>query len=152
MLAQIWQAPYASGQFRPLVEMINQWNQECFENLSDFPDPNIAKLGCKHMKELTNSCGESVLLATDLHAGNIPNAQREDWLVIDIKPYIGDRVYDLTQYLLDCKEKLQSKPLETVHRLAALSGVDQTRLKRWMFARLATSNSYTDQQLAQKFR
>jgi streptomycin 6-kinase len=36
------------------------------------------------------------MLATDLHAGNVLRAQREPWLVIDSKPFVGDRACDAT--------------------------------------------------------
>ena len=35
-----------------------------------------------------------VLLVTDLHAGNVLAAEREPWLVIDPKPYVGDPAYE----------------------------------------------------------
>jgi len=39
-----------------------------------------------------------MLLATDLHAGNVLPAAREPWLVIDPKPFTGDPAYDATQH------------------------------------------------------
>jgi len=38
-----------------------------------------------------------VLLATDLHAGNVLRSERKPWLVIDPKLFIGDPAYDATQ-------------------------------------------------------
>jgi streptomycin 6-kinase len=42
--------------------------------------------------ELSRPALDDVLLATDLHAGNVLRAQRQPWLVIDPKPFVGDRV------------------------------------------------------------
>jgi hypothetical protein len=51
-----------------------------------------------------------VLLCTDLHGDNILAAQRELWLVIDPKPYVGDPAYDLLQHMLNCEDRLAAAP------------------------------------------
>ena len=43
---------------------------------------------------------------TDLHAGNVVRAEREPWLVIDPKPFVGDPAYDATQHLLNCRDEI----------------------------------------------
>ena len=78
-----------------------------------------------------------MLLATDLHAGNVLRAQRQPWLVIDPKPFVGDRAYDATQHLLNCKGRLSSAPGATIRRFADLLEVDHERVRLWMLARLA---------------
>jgi len=50
-----------------------------------------------------------VLLATDLHAGNVLRAQREPWLVIDPKPFLGDPAYDATQHLFNSRGSTRSR-------------------------------------------
>ena len=42
-----------------------------------------------------------MLLHTDLHAGNVLAAEREPWLAIDPKPYVGDPAYDVTQHIFN---------------------------------------------------
>jgi len=37
------------------------------------------------------SAEQHVLLCTDLHAGNVLAAEREPWLVVEPKPFVGDR-------------------------------------------------------------
>jgi streptomycin 6-kinase len=74
---------------------------------------------------------------TDLHAGNVLQAEREPWLVIDPKPFIGDRAYDATQHLLNCRERLRTDPNGTITRLSDLLGVDPERVRLWTFARAA---------------
>ena len=79
-----------------------------------------------------------VLLATDLHASNILAAEREPWLVIDPRPFVGDRTYDATQHLIhNCTERLQTQPNATIKRLADLAELDAERLRLWLFARVA---------------
>ena len=43
--------------------------------------------------ELAHSQGEQVLLHQDLHGDNVLAAQREEWLVIDPKPLVGEREF-----------------------------------------------------------
>jgi streptomycin 6-kinase len=57
--------------------------------------------------------------------------------VIDPKPFVGDRVYDLVQHLHNCEARLHSDPIGTVRRLADLAEVDPERLRLWTFARAA---------------
>jgi streptomycin 6-kinase len=35
----------------------------------------------------------AVVISTDLHAGNVLGAEREPWLAIDPKPFVGDPAY-----------------------------------------------------------
>ena len=109
--------------------MVNQWNTETHNTLESFPDPELATTGCAQKNHLIQTTERHVLLATDLHSGNVLKSQRKPWLVIDIKPYIGDPAYDLTQHLLNCKGRLQSKPLDTLNRLADLAEVNALRLR-----------------------
>lgn len=82
------------------------------------------------------------MLATDLHAGNVLSAQREPWLVIDPKPYVGDPAYDVTQHLLNCPERLQDDPVGLCVRLAGLCGMGVDRVTRWLFARCVIESEH----------
>lgn len=150
MLAAIWNTPYPPNLFRSLAAMVEQWNRETYENLERFPDSDLALKGCKLKEDLIASSQESVLLATDLHAGNVLKAERKPWLVIDIKPYIGDRTYDLTQHLLNNLDRIQEQPKQTIELLANLAKADGKRLKDWLFARLASEFGGQYQDLALK--
>ena len=76
-----------------------------------------------------------MLLCTDLHAGNVLAAQRQPWLAIDPKPYLGDPTYDPVQHLLNCDERLRSDPEGLAYRMADLVDVDRQRMLLWLFAR-----------------
>ncbi|MGI8668742.1 MAG: aminoglycoside phosphotransferase family protein [Aridibacter sp.] len=152
LLSEIWKTNYTGENFRPLANMISQWNKETFEKLERFPDPDLAREGCELKEKLIESTEEPVLLATDLYAGNVLRAERKDWLVIDVKPYIGDRTYDLTQHLLNCIERLTENPDAAINRVAKLAGVSSSRLSDWIFARLASENGGVHQKLASKLR
>jgi streptomycin 6-kinase len=88
-------------------------------------------------RKLSETAQEDFLLATDLHAGNVLRAQREPWLVIDPKPFVGDPAYDATQHLLNCPTRLLSQPETTIHRFTDLLQLSQERVRLWTFARLA---------------
>jgi streptomycin 6-kinase len=77
------------------------------------------------------------LLATDLHAGNVLRAEREPWLVIDPKPFVGDPAFDVVQHLINCEVRLHADPIALVNRVAGLAEVDPERARLWTFARAA---------------
>ena len=152
LLKEIWEVDYTKGPFRDLLEMVEQWNRETFDDIHLFPDQALAKAGCAMKEELVASTKMHALLATDLHAGNVLRAERRPWLAIDLKPYYGDPVYDLTQHLMNCKERLTQSAVETIQRVAGLAGLDSRRLSKWMFARLAAEEGGANQALALQFR
>jgi streptomycin 6-kinase len=125
LLQRLWRRPNP-GAFRPLVEMIDLWATEA-------SDAGIAAL----LRELARTSDDDVLLATDLHAGNVLRDQREPWLVIDPKPFVGDRAYDATQHLLNC-QRLDTDALTTIDRFADRLEVDRDRVRRWTYARAAS--------------
>jgi streptomycin 6-kinase len=85
----------------------------------------------------TATADHSVLLCTDLHAENVLEVQREPWLAIDPKPYVGDPAYDPLQHMLNCPERLASDPAGLARWMAGLTGLDPGRVTMWLFARCA---------------
>ena len=140
LLKRLWQTLPDTHPFRPLSEMIAAWTEETLEKIDYLPDVGLAKEGLRIFEALQNDAPCDLLLATDLHAGNVLRAQREPWLVIDPKPFYGDAAYDATQHLLNCEERLRSKPITTISRFADLLGVDPERVRLWTFARLASTS------------
>ena len=86
---------------------------------------------------MPNNATREVLLATDLHAGNVLRAEREPWLVIDPKPFVGDPAYDATQHLFNCSPRLRSDPARTIRSFSEMLGVEHERVRLWIFARAA---------------
>jgi streptomycin 6-kinase len=113
------------------------WAQHTLANPERWPDVGLVRAGLELFHQLPQTTPQLVLLATDLHAGNVLRAQRAPWLVIDPKPFIGDPAYDATQHLFNTPARLHSDPHGTIHRFADLLGVDQRRVRLWMFARAA---------------
>jgi streptomycin 6-kinase len=136
LFSRLWRAPEPSHRFRPLAMMLATWTRETIDDAQKWPDPGLVREGLRLFDALSRPSSDDVLLATDLHAGNVLSARREPWLVIDPKPFVGDRAYDATQHLLNCKERMRRDPRGTICRYADLLRVDTERVRLWTFARI----------------
>jgi streptomycin 6-kinase len=136
LLKRLRRRPTAPYPFRPLSEMTAYWAAETLAVAENWPDAGLVREGLRLFEELSRPASTDVLLATDLHAGNVLAAEREPWLVIDPKPFIGDPAYDATQHLFNCPERMRADPLGTIRRFADLLDLDAERVRLWMFARL----------------
>jgi streptomycin 6-kinase len=100
-------------------------------------DAGLAREAIAILRGLPGTAGSRALLCTDLHAGNVLAAQREPWLVIDPKPFVGDPAYDVVQHMLNCDQRLADDPIALANRMAALLELDAQRVRLWLFARCA---------------
>jgi streptomycin 6-kinase len=139
LLRRLWRLPLAPHRFRPLSAMMAHWSEETLAHAERWSDPGLVREGLRLFKELPQTAPTCVLLATDLHAGNVLRARRAPWLVIDPKPFVGDPAYDATQHLLNCSARLRSDPDRMVRRFADILGIDPDRVRLWLFARAATT-------------
>jgi streptomycin 6-kinase len=138
LLRRLWITPPAGHRFRPLQDMCQAWATEFSDRLAESPgasDPGLARTALELLQTLPATAGRDVLLCTDLHAENVLAAQREPWLVIDPKPYVGDPAYDPIQHLLNCDQRLTADPLSLVRRMADLLDLDHDRVLQWLLAR-----------------
>ena len=138
LLKRLWQKSVSSNnfqQFRHLSAVLDRWREETLAEVHHWPDAGLMGEGLRLWETLGKPSSTDVLLATDLHAGNILRANREPWLVIDPKPFIGDPAYDVVQHLLNCEARLHADSIGMVRRLADLCEVDPERLQLWTFAR-----------------
>jgi streptomycin 6-kinase len=138
LLRRLWRAPPQDHVFRPLAQMCGQWADGALARLDPrrVPDPGAVRAGIEMFRDLAAGADEQVVLFTDLHAGNVLAAEREPWLAIDPKPYVGDPTYDVLQHLLNV-DRLAEDPLGMVTRMAGLLDLDPGRLRDWLFARSA---------------
>jgi streptomycin 6-kinase len=137
LLQRLWRSPEVPHPFRSLSAMTAHWSAETLAHCEHWPDSGLVVEGLRLFKELTQPAPADVLLVTDLHADNVLRAQREPWLVIDPKPFVGDPAYDATQHLLNCPARLRSDPHGIIKRVSDLAGVDDERVRLWTFARAA---------------
>jgi len=117
--------------------MLDYWRAETLAQVQHWPDAGLVNEGLRLLQALSKPSPADVLLATDLHAGNVLRSARKPWLVIDPKPFIGDAPYDLVQHLHVCEARLHADPIGMVMRLGDLAEVDTERLRLWTFARAA---------------
>lgn len=137
LLKRFWITPRNPHPFRPLSKMIRRWTAKTRAVQPLWHENSIVQHGLELFDQLCETTLDGVLLATDLHAGNVLASLREPWLVIDPKPFIGDRAYDATQHLLNCRERMRSDPLGTMQRVSECMDVSYDRVVAWTFARLA---------------
>jgi streptomycin 6-kinase len=148
LLHRLWRLPEAPHPFRPLSTMMAYWIAQTEARAEHWSDPGLVGEGLRLFKELPHSASASVLLATDLHAGNVLRAHRSPWLVIDPKPFVGDPAYDATQHLLNCPARLRSDPDRLIRHFADLLSVDHDRVRLWLFARIVTTtDNWSDDSL-----
>jgi streptomycin 6-kinase len=142
-LRRLWREPPNDKLFRPLAEMCDAWADEYEDDaaeVEDVPDPGIVRAGMELLRNLPRTAQRNVVLGTDLHAGNILAAEREPWLVVDPKPYVGDPAYDPVQHMLNNPRRLMSDSDAFIDRIADLAGVDRERLAQWAFARCVSES------------
>jgi streptomycin 6-kinase len=139
LLRRLWRQPLKPHPFRPLSTLTKYWADETLSQINQGQDIDmgLVREGLQLFEELPRSATRTVLLATDLHAGNVVRAEREPWLVIDPKPFVGDPAYDATQHLLNCRARLRLHPDTTIRSFADLAGIESERVRLWTFARAA---------------
>jgi streptomycin 6-kinase len=138
LLHRLWRVPLSDHPFRSLQFMANVWADGYERKVAargSKLDEGLAREGIELFRTLPSDATHDVLLVTDLHAGNVLSAEREPWLVIDPKPFVGDPTYDALQHLLNCEARLHGDPLALVRRMSGLLDLDPGRLQRWLFAR-----------------
>jgi streptomycin 6-kinase len=143
MLRRLWRSPLKPHPFRSLSTLTEYWTKETLGQIEQWPDVGLVREGLQLFEELPRNATREVLLATDLHAGNVVRAEREPWLVIDPKPFVGDPAYDMTQHLFNCRGRLRSDPDRTIQSFADLAGIENERVRLWIFAR-ATAEPRND--------
>lgn len=137
LLHRLWRSPSRPHRFRPLAALTAYWRHETLAQAEQWADSGLVREGLRLFEQLPRNAPKQMLLATDLHAGNVLRSEREPWLVIDPKPFVGDPAYDATQHLLNCPQRLRSDPDRTIRRFADLLGVEHERVRLWTFARAA---------------
>ena len=148
ILKELWVPMPHETSFRSLETMISYWKEEINEKLKDHKKSNATEEGIELLISLSKSCDENYLLVTDLHADNVLRSDREKWLVINPKPFVGERAFDATQHLLNCKTRLKANPERTIKEFSELLHVESYRVKQWLCARLLISQDPQDHILA----
>jgi streptomycin 6-kinase len=145
LLRRLWMSPPSGHCFRPLSDMCDYWADR-YERRSPSErsglEAPLAKKGIRLLRELPRDSGEAVLLHTDLHAGNVLVAERERWLAIDPKPYVGDPAYDVTQHIFNGVFVESADAAALASRMAGLLDLELHRILLWLFARAVEASPY----------
>jgi streptomycin 6-kinase len=137
LLRRLWRRPADARTFGTLQSMCDYWADAFERKVAEGRgevDASLAREGAAWFRSLPATADDELLLCTDLHAQNVLAAQREPWLVIDPKPFVGDPTYDALQHCLNCEDRLRADPRGLASRLAGLLGLDAERLLWWLFA------------------
>lgn len=113
LLRRLHRPPLKKNTFRSLINEAVRWANELpqdFEALGRPFEVSLIEEAVSLAKDLATSPGEPALLHQDLHGGNILRATREPWLVIDPKPLVGDREFDIASLLRDRRPRLMEDP------------------------------------------
>ena len=161
LLRRLWaHEPSAGHRFGPLEAMCAEWADDTESELDAalpsvataraavVADPGLVRAGLELLRSLPRSAERSVLLCTDLHAENVLAGDREPWLMIDPKPYLGDPAYDAVQHMLNCEQRLAADPAGMARRMAELLEIDPERVRLWLFARCAQESLYDETMVA----
>jgi streptomycin 6-kinase len=145
LLRRLWTDPAPGHCFRPLSDMCEYWASR-YEERSPAErsclEAPLAKEGIRLLRELPRSGGGALLLHTDLHAGNVLAAEREPWLAIDPKPYVGDPAYDVTQHIFNGVFVEGADAGALASRMARLLDLDLDLILLWLFARSVEASPY----------
>lgn len=134
LLRRLWaHRPPPGHPFRSLEAVCDHWADQT----TGGADAGLVSEGMALLRELPRTAERSVLLATDLHGGNVLSSQREPWLAIDPKPIVGDPGFDTVQHMLNCDRRLAEDPASLADRMARLTDTDPQRVRLWLFARCA---------------
>lgn len=122
------------------IGMVAEW-----VDLFTDPDPELAQVIPPHLlsaalewcERLAVPDGPLLIVNRDTHLGNIVAAEREPWLLIDPKAYLGEAAFDAGFLIMI---QVQSAPTaeharDVVARTAAALEVDAERARGWAFMR-----------------
>ena len=144
LLRRLWIKPPPGHGFRPLqpCATTGPTGTSSGAQPNGVLKPPLAEEGIRLLRELPRTGGDAVLLHTDLHAGNVLAAEREPWLAIDPKPYIGDPAYDVTQHVFNGVLIEGADVGALAARMAHLLDLDLSRVQLWLFARAVEASPY----------
>jgi streptomycin 6-kinase len=140
VLAELWRARPA-GEFRPLGDEAARWAESLpvtWEAAGRPFEPALLDEAVEFLRAAAAS-EDAVLLHQDLHGGNVLRSAR-GWLVIDPKPLVGERAFDVASLLRDRRDDLARDPDAAGRirrRLDFYSdrlGLDRKRVRGWGIA------------------
>jgi streptomycin 6-kinase len=141
-LRRLWRPAPATHPFTLLADAAARWSRDLpreFALTAPPINPGVLAEGLYALEALGPDRDSPVVLHQDLHAGNILAAEREPWLVIDPKPLVGPREFDVASLLRDRRPLLLGPdgPRMIRRRLDILADelpVDREKMRLWGIA------------------
>lgn len=131
------------AQLPRLCDLVVGWERELKET-ADLPR-RAAEAALANLRELGPD-QPGLLVHGDLHVANVLRAEREPWLVIDPKGYLGDPAYDTMTALsfgtLLGAPDLKAGLLRRIAIFAEAAGLDRDRARCWTQARAVVAAAW----------
>jgi streptomycin 6-kinase len=128
LLTAAWREPAPDHPFGALAAEAARWAVEIpasWERASRPFERALVDEAVRTLEALGPAQDHAVVLHQDLHAGNVLRGTRAPWLVIDPKPLVGERAFDLVALARNMPDRA------LVRRAARAAGVDPERVLRW---------------------
>jgi streptomycin 6-kinase len=131
----------------PLSKRADEWEQTLRENAKRHGHP-LSQRAFGAAIAAVQDLGYTqphTMVHGDLHSGNVVRAEREPWLVIDPKGFVGDLAFDAANVLIGGLDSLRSANdlrSEVLRRLAIFADaaeIDRERAVRWAQVRATMS-------------
>ena len=147
LLERLWCTPPSAAPYEHLADVTTEWAALVRERMERFRPPfdgMLVAVGAALLETLPQTATRSVLVHGDFNPGNVLASQREPWLVIDVKPMVGDPCYDPWPLLVQVDPPFDHPdPLallaERYAFFAELTGEPSERLAAWSVARCVES-------------
>jgi streptomycin 6-kinase len=126
-----------------LSDRADEWTEELRSGAANFPDalpPSAVDAALTVIDDLGRKQPELVVHG-DFHARNILRSDREPWLAVDPKGYVGDPAYDAATFALPRAFALIDSPdlfrtlLRELAIFAEAAELDPLRIRRWALFR-----------------
>ncbi|MEU8226195.1 aminoglycoside phosphotransferase family protein [Kribbella sp. NPDC048915] len=126
-----------------MSERAGEWAEQLRKDAAELDHPLPSAVVDAALGVVEDHCREQpeTLIHGDFHALNILRADREPWLVVDPKGYVGDPAYDAAfflrtrAYYLHLGGRALDDLLSTVetelHQFAEASGIEADHIRRW---------------------
>ncbi|MEV5649660.1 aminoglycoside phosphotransferase family protein [Nocardia sp. NPDC052254] len=99
--------------------------------------PALLDLAVRCCEQLSQPQGPALIVNRDTHLGNIVAAEREPWLLIDPKPYLGEAAFDIGFLIVIRVQRFPAidHAEQMVTSTSTATGVDPARAAAWAYLR-----------------
>jgi streptomycin 6-kinase len=139
VLRRIWRPPPKAHAFASLADEARRWGEKLprlYDRLGRPFEHALLDTALAAIRELAADQADFVVVHQDLHGGNVLRAEREPWLIIDPKPLVGERAFDVASLLRDRRSMLSGPSGASFVRrrldiLVDELGLDRERMRLW---------------------